>query len=181
MVKTASKNNSENLSRTFKAAAQLPWHATYYLVASLHTDLNKRTHGINQTIFSHRPSKLSSGSAGTAPNSEIWNLALVLVHLCTHLVVAEHERVERQKPLLEPRRRDLNDFVVVQDQRLQLSKLREDSRRNAPHAVARGVEHLEILQRPYSVKPFACKLVPRCSQISYLWRQMTHEGCGQSM
>lgn len=86
----------------------------------------------------------------------LWYFVLVHVNLPTHLVVAEHERVERQKPLLEPRRRDLSDLVVVEDQRLQLSELREDGRRNAPHAVARGVEHLEILQRPYSVESFAC-------------------------
>lgn len=77
----------------------------------------------------------------------------------SYLVVAKHERVESKEALLEPRRGHLGDLVVVQDQRLQLPELREDGRGDAPDAVARGVENLQVPQRPHAVQSFAGKLV----------------------
>ena len=73
--------------------------------------------------------------------------------------MAKYNRVESKESLLEPRRGHLGDLVVVQDERLQLPELREDGRGDAPHAVARGVENLQVSQRPHAVQSFASKLV----------------------
>lgn len=82
--------------------------------------------------------------------------------------MAQHERVETEKPFLEPRRGHLRNLVVVEHKRLQLSELREHGRRNAPHVVARGVEDLQVPQRPHAVQSLAGKLIARGGEISDL-------------
>ena len=82
--------------------------------------------------------------------------------------MAEYERVESEESLLEPRRGHLGDLVVVQDQRLQMPELREHGRGDAPHAIARGVENLQVPQRPHAVQSFAGKLVSGGGEIGDL-------------
>lgn len=48
----------------------------------------------------------------------VYNPGDVLQAVGAYLVVTEYERVQRQKPLLKPRRWNLGDLVVVQHKRL---------------------------------------------------------------
>lgn len=79
--------------------------------------------------------------------------------------MAEHQRVESQEPLLQPGRRHLRNFVVVEDKGLKLSELGENAWRDAPHPVARGIQHLKISQGTHSVQAFAREFVPGGSEI----------------
>lgn len=73
--------------------------------------------------------------------------------------MAEHQRVESQEPLLQPGRRHLRNFIVVEHKGLKLPELGENAWRDAPHAVARSIEHLKISQGTHPVQAFTREFV----------------------
>ena len=82
--------------------------------------------------------------------------------------MAKNKGVQIQQAFLEPARRHLRDLVVVEHQRLQLPELCEGRGRDTPHMIMRGIEDLEVSQRPHSVQSLSSQLVASGGEISDL-------------